>query len=79
LPDAIGQILEEHVKNKSALENGVKELVAVSHNQEEKNSGLTAKPIADYGFMPGCPDCGNQLQMSEGCLSCRNCGFSRCL
>ena len=37
-----------------------------------------SESIADFGFMPGCPDCGSPLVMSEGCISCKSCGFSRC-
>jgi ribonucleoside-diphosphate reductase alpha chain len=82
LPDAIGQILEEHVKNapptaKEAPEN----LVAVSSHRDEREqtSAVKQRAVADYGFMPECPECGAQLQMGEGCLSCRACGFSRCM
>jgi ribonucleoside-diphosphate reductase alpha chain len=39
----------------------------------------TKRSIASYGYMPGCPDCGEGLHMSEGCMSCSNCGFSRCM
>jgi ribonucleoside-diphosphate reductase alpha chain len=39
----------------------------------------TKRSIASYGYMPGCPDCGESLHMSEGCMSCSNCGFSRCM
>lgn len=34
--------------------------------------------IADMGFAPACPDCGEMLQMSEGCLQCGACGYSKC-
>lgn len=87
LPDAIGQIMEEHVKNKTSLtvesagaESPKKEMVAVgSEIKEEIHLASSTKQIADLGLMPGCPDCGAALTMGEGCLSCRQCGFSRCL
>ncbi|MBI4120162.1 MAG: adenosylcobalamin-dependent ribonucleoside-diphosphate reductase [Parcubacteria group bacterium] len=37
------------------------------------------RPLADWGMMPGCPDCGSVLRMGEGCMSCPNCGFNRCM
>lgn len=89
LPDAIAKILEEHVKTDGAVKTelpsgeklslgtggGVREPLAVAANSE---SGENLKSIADYGMMPGCPECGDILQLSEGCLNCRSCGFSRC-
>jgi len=89
LPDAIGQILEEHVKEPEVLEgpaatpSNIQEPVATMATA--KFDIPTAKPkasvrsIADFGMMPGCPDCGNSLRMAEGCMSCPACGFSRCV
>ncbi len=34
--------------------------------------------IADRGFAPECPDCGHLLYMTEGCMSCAGCGYSKC-
>ncbi len=82
LPDAIGQILEEHVKNASAvvqLPIGVAVNISLDHPEPADNKLPLGKEIADFGFMPGCPECGNALVMSEGCISCKSCGFSRCL
>ena len=25
-----------------------------------------------------CPECGNEIQMAEGCFICLNCGYSGC-
>jgi hypothetical protein len=44
----------------------------VKEKVEEKKS------IANYGMMPGCPECGGNLILKEGCMACSNCGFSRC-
>lgn len=83
LPDAIGRILEEHIGGESQnIDVEVEEVVSV---ETEIIVGAAAtgiqnsKDIADYGFMPGCPECGAQLVMEEGCVSCKNCGYSRCL
>lgn len=79
LPDAIGQILEKHMKsrqNKLDLHWGesgatIKEPVRLVL---EKASG----GFMDNGFAPACPDCGGVLAFQEGCAKCGACGFSRC-
>jgi ribonucleoside-diphosphate reductase alpha chain len=75
LPDAIGVILEEH----STSTKEVQEILQRPEGQEVFAFVKDENPsIADFGFMPGCPDCGAQLVMAEGCISCKQCGFSRC-
>jgi len=85
LPDAIGRILEDHVQatngnggNTPLLETEAKPSEVVMVKEKETVGALKSKSIADYGMMPGCPDCGTILRMAEGCMSCPNCGFSRC-
>lgn len=109
LPDAIGKILEEHVKSTNGknhnhnsnnqLKNNEKAelpeakgevlnfnqnpkveiLVENSENNSENEIlNFGPKSIADFGYAPGCPECGAPLVLAEGCVSCKNCGYSRC-
>ena len=87
LPDAIARVLEDHVGLN--IDEGINITEAVSELSEPAKisvevsaddlpiSGPKAQ-LADFGAMPGCPDCGSALRISEGCLSCRSCGFNRC-
>jgi len=84
LPDAIGQVLEEHVrnmgeKNTPLLESKEEATVVAKLATNETIAPVYKRAIADFGMMPECPDCGAALHMAEGCMSCKNCGFSRCM
>src|SRR3989338_6320973 len=90
LPDAIAQVLEEHVMTNGHLKSdmattinpltnhlpGVPDPALITEAASQPQT--IKKSVADYGFMPGCPDCGNAIVMAEGCISCKACGFSRC-
>ncbi len=93
LPDAIGQLLEEHVRSTSGegaatlLASEPVEVIAAKLGADSLGSSAqpsqapapqVKKQIADYGSIPGCPDCGASLTLQEGCMSCKSCGFSRC-
>ncbi|HUY69594.1 MAG TPA: hypothetical protein VMU70_01045, partial [Candidatus Tyrphobacter sp.] len=75
LPDALGKIMEQHLSS-----GMLEEVIAQPENQEPLPFKEPKKKmdVADFGFMPGCPDCGAPLLMQEGCISCKSCGFSRC-
>ena len=90
LPDAIAQVMEEHVTvtvapTQSQTDEMAQLMASVAATSPSANppAGGEAKPtkkesIANMGMMPGCPDCGNNLTLKEGCMSCGSCGFSRC-
>jgi len=85
LPDAVAQTLEEHVLHttKPAAEaNQVAELIAAATapatSGQAGENVIKKQSLASYGMMPGCPDCGGNLVLKEGCMACPSCGFSRC-
>lgn len=48
--------------------------VLESHYMKDAPHGETA----DLGGSPKCPECGGELVLSEGCMHCPQCGYSRC-
>jgi len=77
-----------------AAENAVSQQVQeVVHQTTTEETVATVKPsgeatvtkktktdtsIANLGVAPECPECGNILAMSEGCMMCHGCGYSKC-
>lgn len=45
---------------------------------KKKEVILEKKHKVDIGFNPECPECGDSLIFTEGCIKCPNCGYSRC-
>ena len=87
LPDAIGKILDKHLRQKTGqMKLGYQEGAKANQEKltENGNSLFAAEiaenkaSIADLGHAPACPECGAMLEMGEGCLKCPSCGFSRC-
>ncbi len=61
--DAIAKALERYVQEKKD-----------GHwhpHQSKESAGLS-------GHCPECPECGHMLEFGEGCVVCKNCGFSKC-
>ncbi|NIM04673.1 MAG: vitamin B12-dependent ribonucleotide reductase [Armatimonadetes bacterium] len=64
--DAIGKALARHVATLPRPENG----------QEAPKALHSSSNL--IGLCPECPDCGGILEIAEGCLTCRACGYSKC-
>jgi len=68
--DAIGKAMERYLSSNG--KNG------------DDRAAVATKPrlakanIASTGYNPECPECGSMLELSEGCMVCRACGYSRC-
>jgi ribonucleoside-diphosphate reductase alpha chain len=73
LPEAKGEVLNfnQNPKVEILVENS-------EHNSEDEILNFGPKSIADFGYAPGCPECGAPLVLAEGCVSCKNCGYSKC-
>jgi len=66
--DAIAKAMERYMKAQKGEETTAPAAVPSS------------KPTSavDFGLSPECPECGSLLEFSEGCVICRNCGYSQC-
>ena len=74
--DAIGKVLERNLEkafNLPVSDNNGKNI-----NEEKSVNASGRSSIADIGLCPECPECGQMLEFGEGCVICKNCGFSRC-
>ncbi len=71
-PDAVGIAIERHAQQRD-MEGG-----APKPPQEQQQQPEAASSGVKSGMCPQCPECGAMLDMGEGCVSCRVCGFSKC-
>jgi ribonucleoside-diphosphate reductase alpha chain len=62
-----GQVLE--TKSKESKPRFAK----ASRGKQIIQSKIKAKPLKN-----NCPECGEIMEMGEGCMTCRSCGFSKC-
>jgi len=66
--DAIAKAMERYMKAQKGEETTAPAAVQSSRSTS----------TVDFGFSPECPECGSLLEFSEGCVICRNCGYSQC-
>jgi len=71
--DAIGKAIERYLSG-----NGHAGQEAVPDPGPQTRSLPHRGNAASAGYNPECPECGTMLELSEGCVVCRACGYSRC-
>lgn len=71
IPDAMAKALKWHKKGKKRTEQA-------QLPTEEDEARSSVKEMVSKGINPACPDCGAMLTLSEGCVTCPNCGYSQC-
>lgn len=72
--DAIAKVLERNLEKLKGLGINTKDTV----QKTEKAYGQDNYSKADAGHCPECPECGQMLEFGEGCVICKNCGYSKC-
>lgn len=83
-PDAIAKALESYISEKnepSLFEDKQTNIVTpiIAKNSEEKVKKYKPVPSGNSeGACRQCPECGEMLEFSEGCVICHSCGYSKC-
>jgi ribonucleoside-diphosphate reductase alpha chain len=73
LPDAVAQVLREHLNSEYEAIEEISEPETHGH-VEQLLLPITDRPIGDL-----CPDCGQATFIpTEGCRKCYACGYSEC-
>ncbi|MDR0617914.1 MAG: vitamin B12-dependent ribonucleotide reductase [Endomicrobium sp.] len=73
--DAVAKALEAYNKEKMSPDLFTQETVSNSLKKKQYSSDPDANMS---GACPQCPECGEMLTFSEGCVVCRECGYSKC-
>lgn len=72
-PDAIGRALDIAIQIRSGRNN-------VNGGSVSDLENIISKRRTMFNHTGGesCPDCGSPLDMAEGCMTCKHCGYSKC-
>jgi len=76
VPDAIGKAINKYLAMKSGTSEEQKPLFTISDSKKNV-SNENVQDSWGYGN-PTCPECGSPLIVSEGCMTCPVCGWSKC-
>jgi len=71
--DAIGKAIERYLATNAGSGDAKRQ-----HGDPPVRSLPHPNAVASTGYNPECPECGTILELSEGCVVCRACGYSRC-
>lgn len=72
---AIERFLTQYSTNGKTEENELKQTTLDDFGTQDKMMSLSH---TTSGLRPECPECGNLVEHSEGCILCRVCGYSKC-
>lgn len=72
---AIERFLTQYSTNGKAEESELKQTTLDDFDTPGKMMSLSH---TTSGLRPECPECGNLVEHSEGCILCRVCGYSKC-
>lgn len=68
-PDIISKVIREEYNSVFGEE--------IHSNKDNKDQSITTKQNSNQNKMY-CPDCGAEIQLTEGCMKCTSCGWSKC-
>ncbi len=77
--DAVAKSVERFIERYSQNGNGKNAPSnEIPSNEEHYESETLYLSHTTSGLRPECPECGNIVEHSEGCILCRVCGYSKC-